>query len=277
MKLELLSSCMRVFTGGCVQCHAAAAAAVLDDISHPAAVQPGAVRAAPVHAEPQLMLGRASGEFLRARVQFPYVQATHLVLTRRRFSEGGCVASSIDTFIFFSLSMIYMFWLVAMKMPMFRNYVMTLAPMRFTQPSIMMLVVGIASLPIHNQHEDTFESKLRVAWFMFQYDGCARAFLVVGLALQRFSAFPLLEKAGSNLSILHHEVAVGFWASHTCAPAFARQGEWYIYIYVCVCVREPTNFFFGQGDCPMAAFCRGSAATGQVMGIKLVMMPGRLW
>ncbi|CAE7943106.1 unnamed protein product [Symbiodinium sp. KB8] len=31
---------------------------------------------------------------------------------------------------------------------------MTLAPMRFTQPSIMMLVVGIASLPIENQHPD---------------------------------------------------------------------------------------------------------------------------
>ena len=31
---------------------------------------------------------------------------------------------------------------------------MTLAPMRFTQPSIMMLVVGIASLPIEHQHPD---------------------------------------------------------------------------------------------------------------------------
>ena len=31
---------------------------------------------------------------------------------------------------------------------------MTLAPMRFTQPSIMMLVVGIASLPIENQHRE---------------------------------------------------------------------------------------------------------------------------
>ena len=36
-----------------------------------------------------------------------------------------------------------------------RNYVMTLAPMRFTQPSIMMLVVGVASLPMENQHPET--------------------------------------------------------------------------------------------------------------------------
>lgn len=35
-----------------------------------------------------------------------------------------------------------------------QSYVMTLAPMRFTQPSIMMLVVGIASLPIENQHRE---------------------------------------------------------------------------------------------------------------------------
>lgn len=35
-----------------------------------------------------------------------------------------------------------------------RNYVMTLAPMRFTQPSIMMLVVGVASLPMENQHRE---------------------------------------------------------------------------------------------------------------------------
>jgi len=35
-----------------------------------------------------------------------------------------------------------------------QTYVMTLAPMRFTQPSIMMLVVGIASLPIEHQHPD---------------------------------------------------------------------------------------------------------------------------
>ena len=32
---------------------------------------------------------------------------------------------------------------------------MTLAPMRFTQPSIMMLVVGVASLPMENQHPET--------------------------------------------------------------------------------------------------------------------------
>eukprot|EP00435_Cladocopium_sp_Y103_P044247 s1516_g12.t1 len=36
-----------------------------------------------------------------------------------------------------------------------QNYVMTLAPMRFTQPSIMMLVVGVASLPMENQHPET--------------------------------------------------------------------------------------------------------------------------
>jgi len=38
-----------------------------------------------------------------------------------------------------------------------QNYVMTLAPMRFTQPSIMMLVVGVASLPIENQHPDNIQ------------------------------------------------------------------------------------------------------------------------
>ncbi|CAK9041376.1 C-factor (C signal) [Durusdinium trenchii] len=38
-----------------------------------------------------------------------------------------------------------------------QNYVMTLAPMRFTQPSIMMLVVGVASLPMENQHRDNLQ------------------------------------------------------------------------------------------------------------------------
>eukprot|EP00434_Breviolum_minutum_P027894 symbB.v1.2.024677.t1/scaffold2350.1/size109873/7 len=38
-----------------------------------------------------------------------------------------------------------------------QNYVMTLAPMRFTQPSIMMLVVGVASLPMENQHPDNIQ------------------------------------------------------------------------------------------------------------------------
>ncbi|CAJ1405370.1 unnamed protein product [Effrenium voratum] len=53
-----------------------------------------------------------------------------------------------------------------------QNYVMTLAPMRFTQPSIMMLVVGIASLPIHNQHEDNLQysgSFTSGYWFFLTY------------------------------------------------------------------------------------------------------------
>ncbi|CAE7206963.1 unnamed protein product [Symbiodinium natans] len=71
-----------------------------------------------------------------------------------------------------------------------QTYVMTLAPMRFTQPSIMMLVVGIASLPIENQHPDNIRYGgyfTNGYWFFLSY--CV-ANLILAWSVQPANVLP---------------------------------------------------------------------------------------